>query len=67
MKVSYDARPQHRASWDAASSVILDIAVTNKGVILKNDSEQFLLSLSSGRHRACLSPARDQVWSGQRA
>ena len=36
MKVSYDARPQHRASWDAASSVILDIAVTNKGVILKN-------------------------------
>ena len=61
------ARPLHHASWDAASSVILDIAVTNKGVSLKNYSEQILLSLSSGRHRACLSPARDQVWCGQRA
>ena len=48
-------------------SVILDTDVTNKGVILKNYSEQFLLSLSSRRHRACLSPAPDQVWCRQRA
>lgn len=48
-------------------SVILDTDVTNKGVILKNYYEQFLLSLSSRRHRACLSPAPDQVWCRQRA
>lgn len=75
MKVSYDHDASrlcitHLGIGMLHQSVFPDSAVTNKGVILKNYTEQqFLLSSSSvsPASSVSISSQRSGPWSGQRA